>query len=89
MAPYHGGPREPIPDLCRGAKVAAASAGPDGAGDRGTREHMSKTLQSGRAVDLKEYTSTRLRTVRRIAALSTAVLSMGNAPRLSASVVVY
>jgi len=29
--------------LCCGARVAAASAGQDGAGDHGTREHMSKT----------------------------------------------
>jgi hypothetical protein len=40
-----GPPREPMPaSVPCGARVAAASAGQDGAGDHGTREHMSKTL---------------------------------------------
>ena len=52
-----GPPREPMPaSVPCGARVAAASAGQDGAGDHGTREHMSKTLQSGHAVDLKKST---------------------------------
>ena len=65
--------------LCRGARVAAASAGQDGAGDHGTREHMSKTLQSGRAVDLKKSTQVlgSVRSHRRIAALSACCLSCG------------
>jgi hypothetical protein len=63
----------------------------DGAGDHGTREHMSTTLQSGRAVDLKKSTqvlgSVRY-TVRRIAALSAVLSVRWETARLSASVVV-
>jgi hypothetical protein len=61
--PWAGGPGA-YACICAtcGARVVAASAGQDGAGDHGTREHMSKTLQSGRVrwTLRRAYTSTRL-----------------------------